>query len=481
MTRSGGPGRGTRGNQSEAGRPVRRAGRVADRRTGPGERRQGPAPTTRARAELPPLPDEAQPELLDLEVRKELRGLPTGLAEVVARHLVAAAMFLDDDPALALAHGRAAASLAARLPATREAAGIAAYHAGEYATALVELRTARRMDGSPRYLPMIADSERGLGRPERAVAFLSDPSIEALDPAGHAELLIVGSGARRDLGQPEAAVVLLQDEATRPGEPRPWTARLRYAYAEALLDAGRPGDALRAFEAAAAIDEEDETDAGERAYELMTQLAADDAGGNTSAREPAVVGTPTPEARISSAAEPDLGDTSGDVTSGDETPAAAGDGAAATDEAPAVAVDDATVSDEAPVSDEANVAIGDSAAGGDEVPVTGGSGPIDPGATGGAKVVVPVLFDDGSSSLALLGTGREPAAGEPEPAPRQAARPGGLPDLSVLFSDLGLREIPAAERLPLAQTDPALAATEDLAAADEPADADDEAVEPGDD
>ena len=68
------------------------------------------------------------------------------------------------------------ASLAARLPATREAAGIAAYHAGEYATALIELRAARRMDGSPRYLPMIADSERGLGRPERAVAFLTDPA-----------------------------------------------------------------------------------------------------------------------------------------------------------------------------------------------------------------------------------------------------------------------------------------------------------------
>ncbi|MDT3445759.1 hypothetical protein [Pseudofrankia sp. BMG5.37] len=397
--------------------------------------------TTRPRVEAPLLPDEAQPELLDLEVRKELRSLPTGLAEVVARHLVAAAMFLDDDPALALAHGRAAASLAARLPATREAAGIAAYHAGEYATALVELRTARRMDGSPRYLPMIADAERGLGRPERAIAYLSDPSIETLDPAGHAELLMVGSGARRDLGQPEAAVVLLHDEATRPGEPRPWTARLRYAYAEALLDAGRPGDALRAFEAAAAIDEEDETDANERAYELMTQLAAQEA---TSADEPVAARTPASGAAASSADETDSG---GVAPSGDVAPGGAG-----TPSQDAAGGDVVAGGPDVAISDEASAAVSGEASAvvGGEPSAEGDPGPGDSQEANGAKGVAPVLFDDGSSSLALLGTG-EPAAAEAEPARREAARPGGLPDLSVLFSGLGLREIPAAERLPLGQ------------------------------
>ncbi|MBX6390883.1 MAG: tetratricopeptide repeat protein [Frankia sp.] len=203
--------------------------------------------------------------------------MPHSLAAKVASHLVAAAMLLDDDPRAALAHARFAATRASRLPATREAAGIAAYRAGEYAVALVELRAARRMDGSPRHLPLIADSERGLGRPERAIEYLNDPAVAELDPAGRAELLIVASGARRDMGQPEAAVVLLREEATRPGEPRPWTARLRYAYAEALLAAGHPQEALRWFESAAAIDEDGETDADERAYELMTRDAPDDA------------------------------------------------------------------------------------------------------------------------------------------------------------------------------------------------------------
>ena len=501
---------------------MRRAGRATDRRPGPGERRSGPgerrqgsAPTTRPRVDAPPLPDEAQPELLDHDVRKDLRSLPTGLAEVVARHLVAAAMFLDDDPALALAHGRAAASLAARLPATREAAGIAAYHAGEYATALVELRTARRMDGSPRYLPMIADAERGLGRPERAIDYLTDPSVAELDPAGHAELLMVGSGARRDLGQPEAAAVLLQDEATRPGPPRPWTARLRYAYAEALLDAGRPADALRAFEAAAAIDEDGETDADDRVYQLLTGQPADAEAApqaeDAASPEPAVMEPEPPavtEPEPPAAAEPELpvapavetahvpagpgsvaapadrpdddrstaGDASGAGTEGDADSAVAPVRAVADAEVPSVDApaagaqapagdvpDGARATDEALPADDDELADASEAAHGDAADEAGHTGKTADGEASAAtsagrdavpaaaigKGVVPVLFDDGSTSLALLG-GHEPATDGADEVPPAPARPvGGLPDLSVLFSDLGLREIPIAERRPL--------------------------------
>ncbi|MEX5635468.1 hypothetical protein [Parafrankia sp. FMc2] len=243
-------------------RPAR-GGAGGHGRSGPA--RDGAAP--RRRPPAPPLPDKARAELLDRDIRRDLRSVPAPLAETIARHLVAAAMLVDEDPALALEHARAAAARLPRMAAVREAVGVAAYHAGEYAAALLELRAARRIDGSPHNLPLIADSERGLGRPERAVDCLSDPGAAELDAAGRIELLIVVSGARRDMGQPEAAAVLLREHATARTEPRPWTPRLWYAYAEALLASGRPVEALRWFTATAGIDE-DETDAAERIYEL---------------------------------------------------------------------------------------------------------------------------------------------------------------------------------------------------------------------
>ncbi|WP_131747541.1 tetratricopeptide repeat protein [Frankia sp. Cppng1_Ct_nod] len=216
------------------------------------------------RLPAPALPDTARAELLDHEITRELRGLGISVAETVARHLVAAGIHLDEDPALALEHARAAAVLASRIAAVREAVGLAAYHAGEFTTALAELRAARRIDGSPRHLPVMADVERGLGRPERALLLARDPGAAELDEAGRIELLIVLSGARRDLGEPQAAVLLLQDEVTASGLKQ-WTPRLWYAYAEALLAAGRPTDATRWFTSAATIDEAGETDAADRA------------------------------------------------------------------------------------------------------------------------------------------------------------------------------------------------------------------------
>jgi tetratricopeptide (TPR) repeat protein len=79
-------------------------------------------------------------------------------------------------------------------------------------------------------------------------------------------MLLVASGARRDLGQPEAAVLLLQGPLLRPGKP--WSARLFYGYADALLAAGRRDEAVTWFGRAAEADDEDETDADERLDEL---------------------------------------------------------------------------------------------------------------------------------------------------------------------------------------------------------------------
>jgi hypothetical protein len=124
------------------------------------------------------------------------------------------------------------------------------------------------MTGSDEYLPMMADCERALGRPDRALALIREADVSSLDRAAQIELRIVESGIRRDQGLADAAVLALQvPELTSP-RLRPWSARLFYAYADALLAAGRADEARDAFARAAAADADGETDAADRLDEL---------------------------------------------------------------------------------------------------------------------------------------------------------------------------------------------------------------------
>jgi len=187
-----------------------------------------------------------QGDELERSVLAELRSLPDTLAKKVAQHLVMVGRLIEEDASEALAHARAARDLAPRVAILRETFGVAAYAAGDYGVAVQELRAARRISGNEDLLPLIADCERGLGRPEKALDIVA--SAPRRLPAETAiELLIVGAGARRDLGDPEAAVMLLQrDELHAPVGPA-WLARLRFAYADALQAAGRGDDAIRWF------------------------------------------------------------------------------------------------------------------------------------------------------------------------------------------------------------------------------------------
>jgi tetratricopeptide (TPR) repeat protein len=214
------------------------------------------------------VPDDVDPRSLDRSVRAGLRSLPEDLAAKIAGHLVAAGRLIDDDPDGAAAHTEYARSLAPRLAVVREAAGVVAYRRGEFATALSELRVVRRMTGDPSYLPIMADCERGLGRPERALALAAEPDARKLAPAERVELAIVASGARRDRGEAKAAVVALQGPDLDRSDVAPWSVRLWYAYAAALVDAGRLEEARQWFESVVSIDEDDETDAQARLDEL---------------------------------------------------------------------------------------------------------------------------------------------------------------------------------------------------------------------
>lgn len=219
------------------------------------------------RTDEPALPDDVTGAELDRHVRRDLATLSKDNAAGVARHLVMAGRLVDVDPAAALAHALAAQRRAGRVAVVRETAGLVAYHAGDYELALRELRTARRMSGSSEHLPVMADCERGLGRPERALALAAGEEARRLDRAGQIELAIVVAGARLDLGQPEAAVVQLQlpELERRPTtETAGQSARLMSAYSDALEVAGRTDEARRWLERAAATDPDSSTGAAER-------------------------------------------------------------------------------------------------------------------------------------------------------------------------------------------------------------------------
>ncbi|WP_234812800.1 tetratricopeptide repeat protein [Mycolicibacterium confluentis] len=216
----------------------------------------------------PAIPQEIEAKQLDPEVRRELSTLDKSTADTIARHLVMVGELLDDDPEAALAHAQAARTRSGRIAAIREAVGIAAYRCGDWAQALAELRAARRMGSKSTLLPLIADCERGVGRPERAIELARSPEAEALTGDDADELRIVVAGARADLGQLEQALALLSSPAPDPSKSGQTAARLFYVYAETLLALGRKDEALQWFLHSARADIDGVTDAEERIGEL---------------------------------------------------------------------------------------------------------------------------------------------------------------------------------------------------------------------
>ncbi|ORB86685.1 hypothetical protein B1987_26225 [Mycobacterium kansasii] len=202
------------------------------------------------------------------EIRRELSTLDRATADAVARHLVAAGELLDEDPEAALSHARAARARSSRIAVVREAVGIAAYRCGDWAQALAELRAARRMGSRSSLLALIADCERGLGRPLRAIELARGPEAAQLSGDDADELRIVAAGARADLGQLEQALTVLSTPQLDPARTGSTAARLFYAYAETLLSLGRRDEALHWFLRAADADLDGITDAEDRVAEL---------------------------------------------------------------------------------------------------------------------------------------------------------------------------------------------------------------------
>ncbi len=221
----------------------------------------------------PSLPDDIDIADLDPAVRSQLRVLPKEVAEIVAKHLVAAGRLLDDDPVAALAHAQAARTKAPRFSVVREAVAEAAYQSQDWHAALMELRAARRVSGSDSYLPMIIDCERALGRVEKAWELLTQARKSGLDVALRSELAILAAGMQREAGDLNAALAEVAVPELRTRQPAEWLARLRYCYADLLVARGdttrNDADQARTwFALAAEVDVDGVTDAVDRLLDL---------------------------------------------------------------------------------------------------------------------------------------------------------------------------------------------------------------------
>ncbi|MEW1833310.1 primosomal protein [Microbacterium sp. NPDC079995] len=229
-----------------------------------GERRNSRPPQGSDRRSVPAgpvVPDEISARDLNGAARNELKTLSKDNAEQVARHLAMAARLIDEDPALAHEHALAASRSAGRIAVVRETVAITAYAVGDFALALRELRTFRRISGRDDQIALMVDSERGVGRPDRALEVGRAVDRSSLPTDVRVELAIAMSGARLDLGETERALQELDIPELDPDTAYPWSPGLFAARSAVLEELGRTDEAAqwqhRADVAAAALGEID--------------------------------------------------------------------------------------------------------------------------------------------------------------------------------------------------------------------------------
>ena len=233
---------GDRGDRRYGDREGYRGSKRYEDRGGYSDRREDRfADVPRGRRD-PIVPDSVSEKDLDAESRRRLATLSKENSERVARHLVYAGSMLDVDPELSYEHAQAAYRRASRVDVVREALGLAAYMTGRYSEALRELRTYRRMTDDYSHVAIEADSERGLGRSEKALAFISEIPLARLDAESKIELALVASGAKADTGDSEGGLAVIEKLAVENFEES-LRARVELIRADRLEELGREEEA----------------------------------------------------------------------------------------------------------------------------------------------------------------------------------------------------------------------------------------------
>ena len=182
--------------------------------------------------------------MLSKDDRLRLRGLSKEHAENIGLHILAAYALEETDPQGALAHAKWAARQASRIDLARETLALVAYRQGDYKLALKEFRTAHRMNGYSDYLPFIADCERGLGNPRKAIEEATSEEGSQLQGESKAEMFLVYAGALGDLGLWDKAIETVQALAKARGLSGDYRMRAVQAEQNFLEQAGRSQEAL---------------------------------------------------------------------------------------------------------------------------------------------------------------------------------------------------------------------------------------------
>ena len=241
--REGGYNRDARSPRRDGSAPQSERGRSFPQRGGAGRERPFQAADERPRHNDPALPEDVTARDLHPSARNELKTLSKENAEHVARHLAMASRLIDEDPALAHQHALAASRRAGRIAIVRETLGITAYANEDFALALRELRTYRRISGKDDQIALMVDSERGIGRPDRALETGRAVDRSELTTPVRVALAIAMSGARLDQGDLELALGELEIPELDPDRAFEWSPALFSARAAVLEDLGRTDEA----------------------------------------------------------------------------------------------------------------------------------------------------------------------------------------------------------------------------------------------
>ena len=201
-------------------------------------------PYTHRRPGEPKMPKGIEWSMLSTDDRERLRGLSKEHAENIGLHILAAYTLEERDPELALEHAKWVAHQASRIDFARETLAFVAYRQGDYKLALREFRTAFRMNGFLDYLPFIADCERGMGEPKKAIETAMSDDAKYLRGESKAEMFLVYAGALGDLELWNKAIEIVHTLGRSKGLAGEYRMRAVQAEQYFLEEAGRTDEAI---------------------------------------------------------------------------------------------------------------------------------------------------------------------------------------------------------------------------------------------